>query len=231
MVEMDLLLNLYSLKGAELRKYDSKGNFQFEYSDKQLGEITQVDATFPLRILVTYRELNYVVMLDNTLSDNRGTINLLNLGLGLGTVACSSVQNHFWFYDAMTFSLSRYSENFTKILETGNLSQILGVELEPVFMAEFANRLYVNNPESGILVFDIFGTYIRNIPVKGISKFQLFENGIAYFKDGKLCKYDFRLNEINEIELPVKANYALIQKDRVAILTDSEILVYRYLGS
>ncbi len=228
-IEMDVLLNLYAIKDTELHKYDSDGNFQFQYSDKQLGKITEIDVSFPLRILVIYEAINYIAMVDNTLSNNRGSINLRDLNIGLATAACSSVQNNFWFYDVMSFSLTRYNENFKKVLETGNLAQILGVELKPQYMVEYANRLYVNNPESGVLVFDIFGTYIKNIPVTGIHKFQVFENGMAYFKEGKLCKYDFRKNEITKVELPLQATECVTQKDRVALLFEGEIVVFKHV--
>lgn len=224
-IVVDVLNNIYSIDKAELDKYDSDGIFQFRFSDKQLGNIGSVDATYPLRPFVLYSELNYVVMLDNTLSNNRGNINLLNHNIGLATAACSSVQNHFWFYDAMSFSLIRTDENFKPVSNSGNLSQILNIDLQPNFMVEFANRVYMNNPETGILVFDNFGTYIKTIPLTGLSDFQVFENEIIYFENGNLIRYNTLLYESMTIEIPIECEDAFYAKNRLTLRNKDEIIV------
>ena len=37
-------------------------------------------------------------------------------------------------------------------------------------MEQYNNRLYLNEPESGIYVFDHFGTYIKKIPIHGLEE-------------------------------------------------------------
>lgn len=217
-IAFDNLLNLYHIKGTEMVKYDKNGQYQFRYSDKQLGTIGPVDVTFPLRPLLVYPGINYIAILDNTLSNNRGNVNLLNQGIDLGTLACNSIQNHFWFYDAMNFKLIRTNENFRSVQETGNLAQILRIaQLDPNFMLEFANRLYVNNPSTGILVFDIFGTYIKTIPVQGLEEFQVNESELIYFQDGSLIRYHLKTYQSQVVPLPEGVLQAKLQKNRVAI--------------
>ncbi len=225
-IAMDNLLNVYHVRKSELYKHDSQGAFKFRFSDKQLGEIGQIDVTYPMRPLVTYPALNYMVILDNTLSDKRGKVNLLNLNIELGTLACASIQNHFWFYDAMNFSLIRSNETLKKTFETGNLAQILGIDLQPNYMVEFANRLYINNPSTGILIFDIFGSYIKTIPLTGLEKFQVFENHIVYFQDKALFRYNMMMYDSEKIELPIEALDAVLQKNRVALMLEKEIVVF-----
>ncbi len=159
------------------------------------------------------------------MSNNRGQVNLLDHNIGMGLLACSSVQNHFWFYDAMKFALIRTDENFKEVSSTGNLAQILGIELNPTSMTEFANRLYLMNPSTGIMVFDIFGTYIKTIPVTGITDFQVFENEIAYLDKNTLIRYNTLLFELKEIELPYICKSAQIQKNSLILLTDQKILI------
>jgi hypothetical protein len=211
---------------SEIFKYKPDGTFAFRYSDEQLGEVGALDITFPLRPMAMYPELNYVILLDNTLSNNRGRINLLSKNIGLGLLGCLSVQNHFWFYDGMSFSLTRMNENFKEVTKTGNLSQILRTELQPTFMVEFDNRIYLNNPETGILVFDIFGTYIKTIPLLGLERFQIFENRIAYFKDNSIFTYHTQDYSETEIKLPEKCVQALIFKNRIAGLQKDRIKVW-----
>lgn len=226
-IEVDNLNNLYLVNKSEIKKYNNKGELLFRYSDMQLGNIGSLDVSYPLRPLLVYPELNYLVILDNTLSNNRGKINLLDYNIGLGLLACSSVQNHFWIYDAMQFALIRVDENFKQVNATGNLSQILGIDFSPVRMVEFANKLYISNPKTGILVFDIFGTYIKTIPIKDIDDFQIFENELIYLKNNHIIRFNTLLFETKEVELPYICRDAQFQKEQIVLLTDQKILILK----
>jgi len=230
-IAFDNLFNVYTINKSEIAKYNSEGKFQIRYSDKRLGEIGQVDVEYPLKPLLNYPDLNNIAILDNTLSNNRGNIDLSRLNIAIGALAINSIQNHFWFYDAMTFSLIRANDNFQQISTTGNLAQVLGIELNPVYMVEFANRLYLNNPETGILVFDIFGTYIKTIPLKGLNRFQVFENEIVYFAKNQIIRYNTLLFKETSIPIPQNCLDALVQKNRIAIQTDKGFAVLENTGS
>jgi len=228
-IEFDNLLNIYGVRNTEVFKYNPDGTFAFRFSDEQMGEVGSMDITYPLRPMLMYPDLNYVILLDNTLSNNRGRINLLDKNINMGVLGCSSVQNHFWFYDGMNFSLIRMNENFKQIATTGNLSQVLRLDLNPNYIEEFANRIYLNNPESGILVFDIFGTYIKTIPIKGLDRFQVFENSIVYFRENKLNTYNTINHTLSEVELPEICSQALIYKNRVVGLCGDRIKVWELI--
>lgn len=230
-IAFDNLFNVYTIKNSEISKYNNIGEFQNRYSDKRLGDIGQVDAEYPLKVLLNYPDLNSIAIIDNTLSNNRGNIDLLNFNIAIGALAINSVQNHFWFYDAMTFSIIRANDNFERISTTGNLAQILGIELNPVSMVEFANKLYVTNPSTGVLVFDIFGTYIKTIPIKGLNRIQVFEKEIVYFENNKIIRYNTMAFKATEIEIPIECEDALIQKNRVAVRTDKGIVVLELRSS
>lgn len=225
-IAADNLLNLYRVYQSEIVKYDPKGQIVFRYSDKQLGPIGSLDVSYPLRPLVLYPDLNFLVILDNTLSSRRGKINLTDHNIGNATLACTSVQNHYWIYDAMQFALLRTDEKFNTISTTGNLSQILGITLDPISIREYGNKVYLNNPGSGILVFDIFGTYLQTIPIINVVDFQVFENNITYFTQGKLVRYDTLTFQSTEIPLPEKCLGAYLQKNRLFIRTAKNIKVY-----
>jgi len=228
-IEYDNLLNVYGIRSTEIFKYKPDGSLAFRYSDKQMGDVGYLDVTYPLRPLVMYPDLNYLILLDNTLSDNRGRINLLDKKINMAVLGCSSVQNHFWVYDAMTFSLIRMNENFNQVATTGNLAQVLRLDLMPNFLVEFANRIYLSNPETGVLVFDIFGTYIKTIPLLGLKRFQVFENSLIYFKENKLHTYNTVDHRETELELPIACTQALLFKNRVAGLSKGEIKVWELI--
>jgi len=230
-IAFDNLFNVYTIHESEIAKYNNQGKFQIRYSDKRLGEIGQVDVEYPLKPLLNYPDLNNIAILDNTMSNNRGNIDLSRLNIAIGALAINSIQNHFWFYDAMTFSLIRANDNLQQVISTGNLAQVLGITLDPVYMVEFANRLYINNPETGILLFDIFGTYIKTIPLKGLGRFQVFENEIVYFFNNEIIRYNTQLFQETVIPIPLKCKDALIQKNRIAVQTEKGFAVLENTGS
>lgn len=222
---IDNLLNIYAISGSEIYKYNRQGEFQFRYSDLKLGTVNSLDVSFPLRPLVMYSDLNVAALLDNTLSNNRGIIQLLDLGIGLGTLGCSSVQNHYWFYDAMRFALVRFDDRFKETSNTGNLAQLLNIELKPTGLLEFGNRCYLNNPTTGILVFDIFGTFLFRIGLTGINTFQVFENHIVYFDGEKLVYYNMTTFESQFHDIPKGALNVLAYKEHIAVQHKDAIVI------
>ena len=68
---------------------------------------------------------------------------------------------------------------------------------------EYDNRVYLNAPDIGILVFDIFGNYIKAIDILGLDYFQLYENQLFYVEDETLQSYHLLSFFKQKIELPI----------------------------
>ena len=193
----DNLGNVYLVNHEELLKYLPNGKFFARYSNLRLGDISAVDATNPLKILVYYRNFQQIVFLDNQLSENSESVSLENLGLEQTELVCAGSNNSFWVYNKQNNELLRYDENSKKIASTGNLKQLLGDDIMPVFMLEQNNYLYLNSPQQGIYVFDIFGNYNKLIAIKALSKFQVYDNQMYFQRDSSFCNYDHKLFEEN----------------------------------
>lgn len=201
-VDTDNIGFLYLTKGDELRRFTSDGTLQFMYSDKSLGAITSVDATNSLRIIVFYQDLAQLCMLDNTLSLQGEPISLDELGFDQVTEVCASNNNHLWLFDRTAFRLIRVNHLMEYQYSTTHLNQLLGLDVNPNFMLEQNNWLYVNDPNHGIFVFDNYGTYSKTIPIKGLAEFQVGEDVIYYIKDQQLHYYHLRLLREEKIETP-----------------------------
>lgn len=191
----DNLGNIYSIHEDELIKYLPNGRFFARYSNLKLGAITHVDVTNPLKLLLYYRDFQQIVFLDNQLSVNSDQVSLEKLGLEQTHLVCAGANNSFWVYNRQNNELLRFDENSQKIAFTGNLKQVLRADLNPDFMMEHNNYLYLNSPETGIYVFDIFGAFSKIITLKGLRSFQVNENLIYYQKDSAFCSYDHKLFE------------------------------------
>lgn len=192
---VDALGNIYITKDTELLKYLKNGNFFARYSNLKLGNITHVDVTNPLKIVVYYRDFQEVIFLDNQLSLNSTPVLLEEIGYEQTELVCAGANNSFWIYNKQNNELLRFNENSKKINATGNLKQVLKSNLNPNFMIEQNSNLFLNCPENGIYVFDMFGAFSKLIPIKNLKEFQTNETNIYYQKDSVFCSYNFKLFE------------------------------------
>ena len=111
----DNLNNSYLVNGEELIKYNQVGKQLLKYSNKRYGNITTIDATNALKVLLYYKDFQQLVFLDNQLSQNGDMISLENLGYEQTDLVCSSFNNSFWIYNKQTVELVRFNENSQQI--------------------------------------------------------------------------------------------------------------------
>ena len=191
----DNIGNVYTIKDDELIKYLVSGKLFARYSNLKLGSISTVDATNPLKILLYYRDFQQIVFLDNQLTTNSEPISLEALGYEQTDLVCAGANNSFWIYDKQNNELVRFNEASKKVCSTGNLKQILQADLKPNFMKEHNGFLFLNSPETGIYVFDIFGTFSRIISLKNLKQFEANEDIIYFQRDSIYCSYNYKLFE------------------------------------
>lgn len=219
--------NIYVVSGNELSKYDKSGKLLYKFSNKKYGAISFVDASNMLRILVFYKDFAQAIFLDNTLSLNTEPVSFDKLGFLQTTLVCESYNSGIWVYDPQNFALVRLSQTYEKLQQTANLSGLLNVTLEPNLMMEHDNKLYVANPASGILIFDVYGTYFKTIPVKNVSKFQPIGDWVYYLESKKVKAYNIKTTEEKEFEMPVNdfKNFRL-ELDNLVLQLETGIAIY-----
>jgi hypothetical protein len=169
--KIDYQGSIYHVHNDVIDKYDRENNLLFTYSNKSLGAITTIDVSNPLRPLIFYKDLQQIVITDNTLSiHNSQSINLDVLGMyQVQMIASSKMDNGIWFYDQETFQLTKLTPTFEVIYQSGNLTQLLGKEnITPIMMIENNGFLFLVCPNNGILIFDMYGAYYKTIPVYNV---------------------------------------------------------------
>ncbi|WKZ66138.1 MAG: hypothetical protein QY325_15405 [Flavobacteriales bacterium] len=225
----DELGYVYALAGDELRLFDPKGRSWLRNSVKTLGRIACIDAFYSLKPMVFAPEQGQLAVLDNTLAVQGSVINLPRSGFPQVVLACMSVQNGFWFFDQREMALVRVDAQLRPLANTGRLDQLLGRTLAPTRMLEHESRLYVLDPQAGIHVFDLFGTFMRTIPVMGAESFSVRGFHLHWFADGMLHEYDMRSFAVRDIpvqgglEGPVRD--ARSERGLLYLLTDAGITV------
>ncbi len=226
----DNLGNVYLIKDESIFKYDSLGVLQKTFSNKTFGAITSADATNALRIILFYKDFNRVVTLDNTLSENGEALTLETIGFPMTSIVAASHDNGLWIYDMRNFELLRLNRNLEVEHRSGNLSQILGIDLQPNFMIEKDNRLFLNNPGTGILVFDVFGTYSKTIPVLHLKTFQVVDNSVVFYKDGILQAEAIIINEHINYTSPIGDSTTKdmrMERNAIFVLNAKQLLIYK----
>jgi hypothetical protein len=226
----DNLGNSFVVNHDQLIKYRDNGSVFRLYSNKKLGRISSVDPMNPLKIVVFYRDFSQIVFLDNTVTENGDPILLTDWELEQASAVCSSYDNGLWVFDQIQFSLTRFSQQFKPTVQVKNLNQILGYTPQPVFMMEHNNNLYMSDTSHGILQFDIFGTYIKTIPIKGLKKFQVFGDNLYFVaREDYLFAFGLKTLQENKLKLPVPDYVDIrISQSRLHILRSDSLSVYEF---
>ena len=225
-IEVDKMKQLYLIEDAHtLLKYSSDGDLLSQFNENSLGEISYVDVSNPFRILVYYNDYATVLFLDRTLSEiQRHDLSDLDIPevRALGTAS----DNNTWLFDNNTYTLKKINSQNEVVAESSDLSLLLTDALDPNRLIETNARVYLNSPNLGILVFDVFGNYIKTIEILNLDYFQVYEGQIFYVEDKKFKTYHLLSFLTKEIKMPIieeKLEQLCIAQERLYIKYANEI--------
>ncbi|MEM9991594.1 MAG: hypothetical protein AAF738_07500 [Bacteroidota bacterium] len=187
----DKLLNCYVVDSDnKLIKYNLQGEVVFEYTNNTLGAVGQVDATDPFNVLLFYPDYQTLVFLDRTLTETQ-RIDLFELDIFEVQTVCLSKEHQIWLYDANTFQLKRIDQNGTVRQESDDLRLLFGASFDVIQLQEQGTHLYVNTAETGIFIFDIFGTYLTRLDFDThIQHTQVINEQLVFLENDRLSVYD-----------------------------------------
>jgi len=177
--EVDKFENIYLVDGNRLKKVDQLNANVTTYENDRYGNITSIDVTNPQKILVFYDLFDIVITLDNSLAET-SNIDLKIFGYQDINAIAASNDNNLWVYDPIYFRLKKINYRGTVIAESLNLSGYYLDQVHPTSIKERGNKVYLNSPDDGIVVFDNLGQFIRVLPLKDLSDFQVRKNNIIY---------------------------------------------------
>ncbi|HNW88323.1 MAG TPA: hypothetical protein PKN48_01595 [Bacteroidales bacterium] len=225
----DNLGYIYLINESTLTKFDKDGLLLFTYTELSDGKISAVDVGDPLKIMIFNADFGKIKYLDNKLSLKKDFILLSDLGYPNATLISGSYDNGFWLFDPLTNQVVRFDKNLKATHNSGNISDIAGLETNPVFMTETDNILYLNDPANGILVFDRYATFMRLLPIKNLRSFQIFSNQIVFLEGNKLKMFDLKTFEESGFSIPENEEIteALWNNERIFVLTKKHLNIYR----
>ena len=214
----------------EVIKYDADGKELFRFNNNTLGTLAHIDATDPFNILLYYPDYLTVILLDRTLNKT-GEYVLYDFDIVEGYAVGISNDNNLWIYDDRAFKIKKINREGEALIKSDDLSMILGTGIEPNFILERNNWVYVNDPMIGILQFDLFGTYVKTIPLKNLKTFQILNNQLVYSQEDQVFAFHLQSLATQSIPLPkfTSTDHRIrLQKDRLYIQKEDRVLLYSF---
>ena len=201
----DQLGNVFVVAENQLLEFDASGKPKYNYSENKLGELSWVDASNPMKILLFYPDFAQVILLNNKLAAE-SNINLRSLGIMQPVLCCNSMFDGYWVYDIQDFQLKKIDLNLQISFQSSDLNRMLGYSVHPNFLVEESGNVYLNDPGHGIIVFDRYGTFYKTIPIEGLQTFQIFQDELLYMKNDTLNGFKLKTLEQRTLVLPEREN-------------------------
>ncbi|KPK85962.1 MAG: hypothetical protein AMS27_06190 [Bacteroides sp. SM23_62_1] len=226
----DPIGNIYIIHQNSIRKYNLRLDKLADYSNTYLGNITSVDVSDPLRILLYYKEFNQIVWLDNFLQELRSPIRLDDLLIDQVNLVCSSSQGGFWVYNRLNNQIQYFDATLRLIHESINLQSLIGKQ-NPSCMIEKSSIVYLNVPETGILLFDRFGTYFQTLPVFSDKNLQVTDENIFYTRHNAFHKFNISTYTNTIINLPDTIDLKGVMMQQEYLYLFKKDGIYTYLST
>lgn len=231
LIATDKLQQLYIVtEKNEVIKYNPEGKELFRFSNNTLGELTHIDATNPFSVLLYYPDYMTVYTLGRTLNQT-GEFNLFDLNLTDVQAVGMANDNNLWLYDDVFYKIKKINRKGDILRQSENLQNQLDKLIEPNFIVERENLLYVNDPKLGVLVFDIYGQYVKTLDIKNLTSFQIMGEQLIYQEENQLKSFHLKSLVSKIIDLPAgisNEHQVQIQKSNLFVMKKKSLLIYKF---
>lgn len=139
----------------------------FQQSIKINGTISQIDASYPLRVLIFYQDQLLLQIMDNTLSEQGDPVDFSRMDLFQVQQVTQAANSEFWVYEQENFEFLRYDRNQKETIRSGNMVQLTGNVPHISSMIDFSGDLIVADSTYGVYELNRFGALINSIPIEG----------------------------------------------------------------
>lgn len=229
MITMDELGNTYVVRNDNaLIRYDNQGDSTGFYRSVLNGDITAIDATNPLRVLLYYAAYTKALLLDRMLSE-KSAIDLRRQHILTSAAVATSSDGKLWVYDPFNARLIKVDDAGEITRTSNDLRQQIEEVPTPVFMLERDRRVYVADLSRGVLVFDQFANYISTLPLKPVERLQAFDQQLVYRIGNTLHSYDMKSFSAREFPLPDAAAGiidAVLGPSTLSVLYKHKLVIY-----
>lgn len=227
--QIDFFGNVYTVSENTLVGYKSSGSVISRYAAQGNGDITYLDTYNPLNLLVYYQQNSTLVFLDNQLNVQQQNFDPTWLGYQDVTLLCSTDENNIWFFDRSLNQLVKWNLGTQSVsTQSLNLKRIKDFNFSPTQLISSVDKVILNDPEVGIMIFDMTGAFEKYIPILNVS---ISLNGqFLYYltPEKKLLQRNLITGIEKSINLP-ESDFELleIRGDYLALYSQNSMTIYR----
>ena len=226
--EVDVLGNMYLLSAQnQLKKINSRGDSVGVFNDiRRYGKIASMDVTNPLKCLIYFKNFSTIVVLDRFLQPIN-TIDLRKQSIFQVKAVAQSYDNKIWVFDEQNQMLKKIDDNGNVLISTPDLRMVFDEMPSPEKIVDQDGYVYLYDPEKGVYIFDIYGSFKNRISYLDLQSFTVFGKTIAGINEGLLItygtgtltekKYRLPAHEKNEKWVIHASKLYILRKDRIDI--------------
>lgn len=215
---------------GNIYKLDSVGKQFVMASPPRRGQITSIEASRNVNIFVFYSEYQVYYYYDRFLMQSQ-SLTFSNSAIGFARIATPSLDQNVWVVDDQDFSLKKYNSTYLTVDINTPLDLIIDPEVYDMnFMREYQNLLFINDANSGVLIFDNMGNYKTRIPVKGLKYISFSGEDLVYIKDGSLYLiniYTYKERKYTN-DLFQGATTAILTNNRLHVINKDTLFIYLF---
>ncbi|TXK73885.1 hypothetical protein [Mesonia sp. HuA40] len=219
-VGVDVFGRYYFIKDQVF--YKKTQNDLKQYTNLNLGNLSLVDISNPLRISLFYQDFNTVVILDNQLNPIT-KINFNNLTpLRILKAAYTAQNNSLWLVNTEQGIL-----DFFNFPQQKTLYQSPPVLSNEAFHASNLTHFF-EAQENKIRVFNIYGNITQEFYFKGAEQLVATANHLYVYAEGNFYRLNLNSNEVLKLDIyenDVKDFY--VSKENLYIYKQNKLIYYQ----
>jgi len=228
---VDAIGNIYLITSTDqLKKIKPDGTLTAVYNDvKRYGKISTIDVRNPLKVLVYYKNYSAIVVLDKLLTF-RNQIELKPLQFFEVNAIANTYDNNIWIYDEQNFRIKKIDDKGVLLFDYPDLRNEFNIAPSAEKLIDEDNQLYLIDQEQGVFIFDYYGAYNRNIPLKDLSHIAVEKNCLIGFTDTIMEVIQLKNLTTKKYALPIlseKIKSIKFVNNKLYILTQTSIYIYR----
>ena len=229
---VDNVGNIYLLtKNNLLKKFDQNGDSVTVFNAvTRFGDISFIDVSNPLKILLYYKDFATIVEVDRFLNI-LNTVDLRSLGIFQVKAVGLAYDNNLWIYDELDAKLKRIGDDGTLIDQTTDFRQLFDTIPDPSLITDQGGLVYLYDIAKGVYVFDHYGTLKSHVQLNGWKDFAVIDKNLIgrndlYFLKYQLGKIDIQQEPLRDVYL--NATKIKITQNSIYVLKRNMLEIYRH---
>jgi WD40 repeat protein len=224
-IKIDPYGNIYAVKEAQLSKFSPQGKLLYSYSKNSLGVISSIDVFNPMKIMLFYQDAGMLVFLNEQLALINEPISLFDANYPTVSLASYSSANQIHLYD----NTGKYLVTLDFFMREISKTPINFPAFNPTKMIELEEKsLAFHDPETGIFLFDAFGTFNKLIPIITSHPVTVTPELIYYTNNNEVVFYNYKTLNAETQQLPVSdvVQTLFYRNNMIVLLQTGTIWIY-----